>query len=223
MVKRAFLSWSGGKDSSWALHVLRSTPDVEVAGLVCTVTETFDRVAIHGVRRALVEAQAASAGIPLRVVPLPYPCPNERYEAAMLQFAREARDEGATHLAFGDLFLEDVRRYREALFRDTGLGLLSPIWGRNTRSLADEMVAAGLRARLSCIDPKRVPRDWAGRRFDAALLEELPAGVDACAENGEFHTFAYAGPMFSQSISLRVGEIVERDGFVYADLLPGSS
>jgi uncharacterized protein (TIGR00290 family) len=223
MRKRAFLSWSGGKDSAWALHVLRATADVEIVGLVCTVTEEFDRVAIHGVRRALVEAQAASAGIPLRIVPLPYPCPNERYEQAMLEFARDAREEGVTHLAFGDLFLEDVRRYREALFRDSGLGLLFPLWRRETQQLAAEMVAAGLRARLSCIDPKHVPRSWAGRIFDAALLEELPAGVDACAEYGEFHTFAYAGPMFASSISVRLGEIVERDGFVYADLLAKSS
>lgn len=220
MRKRVFLSWSSGKDSAWALHVLRAAADVEVAGLVCTVTEEFDRVAMHGVRRALLGAQARAAGLPLRIVPLPYPCPNERYEAAMRAFAEVAVGEGVTHLAFGDLFLEDVRRYREALFREAGLGLLFPLWGRDTWALAEEMTAAGLRARIICVDPKQAPREWAGRLFDADFVRAIPPGIDACAENGEFHTFAFEGPMFSGAIRACLGEIVERDGFVFADLLP---
>ncbi len=218
--KRTFLSWSSGKDSAWALHALRADPGVEVVGLVCSVTEAFNRVAMHGVRCSLVEAQARAAGLPLRVVSLPYPCPNERYEAAMLDFAAEATAGGASHLAFGDLFLEDVRRYREALFRRTGLELLFPLWGCDTRALAAEMTAAGLRARITCVDPARVPREWAGALFDAAFASAMPPGIDPCAENGEFHTFAFDGPMFSGPIRVRTGEVVERDGFVYADLLP---
>jgi uncharacterized protein (TIGR00290 family) len=220
MHKRAFLSWSSGKDSAWALHVLRATADVEVVGLVSTVTEAFDRVAIHGVRRSLLEAQARAAGLPLRVVPLPYPCSNARYEEAMRAFAAQALHEGATHLAFGDLFLEDVRRYRETLFDDTGLELLFPLWGRNTRSLARDMVAAGLRARVVSVDPKQAPREWAGALFDAAFVQAIPPHVDPCAENGEFHTFAFDGPMFSRPVRMAPGEVVERDGFVFADLLP---
>jgi uncharacterized protein (TIGR00290 family) len=220
MGKRVYLSWSCGKDSAWALHVLRAAADVEILGLVCTVTEAFDRVAIHGVRRALLEAQAHAAGLPLRVVPLPYPCSNALYEEAMRAFATQALNEGATHLAFGDLFLEDVRRNREALFRDTGLELLFPLWGRDTRSLAMDMVAAGLRAWVVCVDPKQAPREWAGALFDSAFVQAIPPHVDACAENGEFHTFTFDGPMFSRPIRANRGEVVERDGFVFADALP---
>jgi uncharacterized protein (TIGR00290 family) len=218
--KRTFLSWSSGKDSAWALHVLRAAADVEVVGLVCTVTEAFERVAMHGVRRSLLESQARAAGLPLRVVPLPYPCPNARYEEAMRAFAAQALGEGATHLAFGDLFLQDVRRYREALFHDTGLGLLFPLWGRDTHALAAEMTAAGLRAWIVCVDPRQAPRQWAGALFDSAFARTIPPPIDPCAENGEFHTFACEGPMFSQPIHATPGEVVERDGFVFADLLP---
>jgi uncharacterized protein (TIGR00290 family) len=220
MRKRVYFSWSSGKDSAWALHVLRAAAEVEIIGLVSTVTEAFDRVAIHGVRRALLEAQAQSAGLPLRVVPLPYPCSNDIYEEAMRAFAAQAVSEGATHLAFGDLFLEDVRRYREALFRNTGLELLFPLWGRDTRALAMDMASAGLRAWVVCVDPKQAPREWAGALFDAAFAQAIPPHVDPCAENGEFHTFAFDGPMFSRPIRVRRGEVVERDGFVFADLLP---
>jgi len=220
MAKRVYLSWSSGKDSAWALHALRAAADVEIVGLVCTVTQAFDRVAIHGVRRPLVEAQAQAAGLPLRVVPLPYPCPNALYEEAMRGFAAQALNEGATHLAFGDLFLEDVRRHREALFRGTGLELLFPLWGRETRALAANMAAAGLRAWVVCVDPKQAPREWAGALFDSAFAQAIPPHIDPCAENGEFHTFAFDGPMFSRPIRARPGEVVERDGFVFADLLP---
>ncbi|MDW8468745.1 MAG: ATP-binding protein [Burkholderiales bacterium] len=219
MAKRVILSWSSGKDSAWALHVLRADPNVQLLGLVCTLNEAFDRVAMHGVRRALVEAQARAAGLPLRVLPLPWPCPNETYEAAMRAFARAAAREGATHLAFGDLYLDDVRRYRERLLEGTGLRPLFPLWGRETRALAAEMTAAGLRARIVCVDPRQAPREWAGRLYDPAFVAALPPAVDACGERGEFHTFAFAGPMFSEPVAARAGDTIERDGFVWADLL----
>jgi uncharacterized protein (TIGR00290 family) len=220
MGKRVYLSWSSGKDSAWALHVLRATAGVEILGLVSTVNEAFDRVAMHGVRRSLLESQARASGLPLHVVPLPHPCSNALYEKAMLAFAAQARNEGATHLAFGDLFLEDVRRYREALFRNTGLELLFPLWGRGTRALAMDMVAAGVRARVVCVDPKQAPREWAGALFDSAFVQAIPPHVDPCAEKGEFHTFAFDGPMFSRAIRVKCGEVLEREGFVFADLLP---
>lgn len=219
MHKRVYLSWSSGKDSAWALEVLRADPGVELLGLVCTVTEAFDRVAMHGVRRALLEEQARAAGLPLRVLPLPYPCSNEHYEAAMRSFVAEVVREGATHLAFGDLFLEDVRRYREALLAGTGLDPLFPLWGRDTRALAADMTAAGLRAWIVCVDPRQAPREWAGRIYDPAFVAAVPPEVDPCGERGEFHTFAFAGPMFRAPIAARAGEVVERDGFVFADLL----
>lgn len=202
--------------------MLRADPETEVVGLVAALTERFDRGAMHGVRRELIEAQALAAGLPLRLVPLPYPCPNERYEAAMRAFAEAAAGAGVTHLAFGDLLLEEVRRYREALLRETGLDPLFPLWGRDTRALAREMTAAGLRARIVCVDPRQAPREWAGRLFDADFVRAMPPGIDPCAERGEFHTFACEGPMFSRAIGTRLGRIVERDGFVFADLLPGS-
>ncbi len=220
MRSRVWLSWSSGKDSAWALQTLRADPEVEVAGLVCTLTRDFDRVSMHGVRRALVEAQARAAALALRFVELPYPCPNERYEEAMRAFAEEVRRQGATHLAFGDLFLEDVRRYREALFAASGLGLLFPLWGRDTRALAEEATAAGLRARIVCVDPRQAPGEWAGALYDAEFVRRIPPEVDACAERGEFHTFAFAGPMFEREIALRAGVVLERDGFVFADFLP---
>ena len=219
MTKRVMLSWSSGKDSAWTLHALRKAPGVELAGLFTTVNAEFDRVAMHAVRRELLEAQAASAGLPLATIPIPYPCPNEAYEAAMAAFVGEAKRRGVTHFAFGDLFLEDVRRYREAKLAGTGIEPLFPLWGRPTRALAGEMVEGGLRAFITCVDPRLAPREWAGRPFDRAFLEALPEGVDPCAERGEFHTFACAGPMFERPVPVRVGRIVERDGFVFADLL----
>jgi uncharacterized protein (TIGR00290 family) len=215
------LSWSSGKDSAWALHVLRARPDVQVAGLVTTINEAFDRVAMHGVRRRLVEAQAAAAGLPLWTVPLPWPCPNAVYEERMADLVRRARGEGITHMAFGDLFLEDIRAYRVRQLAGTGIEPLFPIWTSpdQTRNLAAAMLAAGLRATLTCVDPRRLGPSFAGRAFDDALLVELPPGVDPCGENGEFHTFCQAGPMFERPIAVRVGERIERDGFWFADLL----
>ena len=214
------LAWSSGKDSAWSLHVLRQRPDVEVVSLLTTVSEAHDRVAMHAVRRVLLEAQARAAGLPLTTVRIPSPCSNEQYERAMGAAVASAREEGVRAVAFGDLFLEDVRRYRERQMAPTGLDLLFPLWGRPTGVLAREMLEGGLRARITCVDPRLLPRSFAGRAFDADLLRDLPAGVDPCGENGEFHTFAWDGPMFSSPVRVRGGEIVERDGFVFADLLP---
>jgi uncharacterized protein (TIGR00290 family) len=219
-MKKILLSWSGGKDSAWALHVLRKSGEFEVAGLLTTVNETFNRVAIHGFREELLERQSEAAGLPLWKVPLPFPCSNEEYEARMAVVCDRAVREGFTRIAFGDLFLEEIRAYRVAKLAGTGLEPVFPIWGIPTDELAAEMMAAGLRARLTCVDPRKVPAEFAGREWDAELLKELPAGVDPCGENGEFHSFAYAGPMFREAIRVSLGEWVERDGFCYADLLP---
>ena len=217
---KLLLAWSSGKDSAYALHVLRCQPDVEVAGLLTTLNETHDRVAMHAVRRSLLQAQAEAVGLPLHLVPIPYPCPNENYEAAMGQALALARKRGIEGVAFGDLFLEDVRRYREERMASTGLAPAFPLWGRDTRALAEEMIDVGLRARISCVDPRVLPASFAGREFDRDLLDALPPGVDPCGENGEFHTFAWAGPMFTRPVPVRTGDVVERDGFVFADLLP---
>jgi len=217
---KTLVSWSSGKDSAWMLHVLRQQPDVEPAGLVTTINAEFDRVAMHAVRRTLLEAQADAAGLPLHVLPIPYPCPNETYEAIMGAFIAEQAARGVKAMAFGDLFLQDIRRYREAKLAGTGIAPVFPIWGIDTARLARDMIAGGLQARITCVDPAKLPRSFAGRAFDAALLAELPAGIDPCGENGEFHSFACAGPMFSRSIPVEAGEISTRDGFVFCDLIP---
>jgi uncharacterized protein (TIGR00290 family) len=218
---KAWLAWSSGKDSAWSLHVLRQSAEVDVVGLLTTVNEEFDRVAMHGVRRSLLQAQADALGLPLVVVPLPHPCSNEAYEAAMEKAVERARGEGVEAFAFGDLFLEDIRRYREERLQGTGLRPLFPLWGRPTGALAKEMVAGGLRARVVTLDPRRLPPSLAGHEFDRAFLDGLPSGVDPCGENGEFHTLAWDGPIFSRPLALRAGEVVERDGFVFADFRPG--
>jgi uncharacterized protein (TIGR00290 family) len=217
---RALLSWSSGKDSAWSLAVLRARGDVEVVGLVTTLNEAFDRVAMHGVRAELLRAQADAAGLPLWSVPLPWPCSNERYEALMSAVVARAREAGITVMAFGDLFLEDIRLYREKQLAGTGLTPAFPLWGVPTDVLAREMIAGGLRARLTCVDPRQLAPGFAGREFDEALLADLPASVDPCGERGEFHSFAYAGPMFQRPVAIRTGEVVTRDGFVFADILP---
>ncbi|HEU4697617.1 MAG TPA: hypothetical protein VFS40_00400 [Gemmatimonadales bacterium] len=218
---RVLLSWSSGKDSAWALHRLRATGEVEVGGLVTTVNAAAGRVAMHAVRETLLRAQAAAAELPLVTVPIPSPCSNEEYERAFGAALAQAGAQGVTAVAFGDLFLEDVRAYRERQVRAAGLAPLFPLWGEDTAALARTMLAAGLAARLTCIDPRVLSRESAGRAFDAALLAALPAGVDPCGERGEFHTFCHAGPMFAREIPVTVGEVVERDGFVFADLLGG--
>ncbi len=220
MRTRTLVSWSCGKDAAWTLHTLRQQETVEVAGLLCVVNAVHGRSAMHAVRESLIEAQAAAAGVPLRKVFIPSPCPNEAYETAMAEALDGARADGIASVAFGDLFLEDVRRYREDRMRGTGIEPIFPLWGRDTRTLAREMIAGGLRAHLTCIDPRHLPRTFAGRPFDDALLDELPPGVDPCGEKGEFHTCVVAGPMFRRTVAARPGETVERDGFVFADLIP---
>ncbi len=215
---KAWVSWSSGKDSAWALHLLRQQGEFDVVALLTTVNTAYGRVAMHAVRESVLEAQAAAVGLPLIKVPIPSPCPNETYEAAMSEAMRRALAEGVTHVAFGDLFLEDVRRYREEKLARTGIAPIFPLWAMDTAQLAREMVAAGLHAILTCLDPKKMSRDFAGRSFDAALLAQLPHGVDPCGENGEFHTCVHAGPMFHRPLAVAVGETVERDGFVFTDV-----
>ena len=218
-MKRILLSWSSGKDSAWSLHVLRQRGEYEVVGLLTTFNAEADRVAMHAVRRELVERQAAAAGLPLWGVPLPWPCSNEQYEALMAEACAKAVREGIEGVAFGDLFLEDVRAYRENQMAKTGLEPIFPVWGLPTVELAREMIASGLRAKLTCIDTGKLDRSFAGREFDARLLGELPDGVDPCGERGEFHSFVYAGPMFDSSIEISVGETVVREQFVFTDLM----
>jgi uncharacterized protein (TIGR00290 family) len=221
--KRTLLSWSSGKDSAWMLHVLRGRPDIEVAGLFTTVHEEAAEVAVHAVPVALLDAQARAAGLPLHKVPVPRPCPNAAYEEAIAAFVRQTKLDGVTHLAFGDLFLEDIRRYREKQFAASGVEPIFPLWGLPTRPLAEEMAACGLRAWIVCVDSKQAPREWAGRVFDAAFVAAVPEGIDPCGERGEFHTFAFAGPMFGEPIKAGVAGIVERAGFVYAQLRGGEA
>ena len=218
MRRKLLLSWSSGKDSAWALHLLRCQSQYEVVGLLTTLNAAFDRVAMHSTRRALVEAQADAAGLPLITVPLPWPCSNEQYESAMREACDTAVAHGIEAMAFGDLFLEDIRRYRIEKLAGTGLEPVFPLWGLDTRQLAEEMIAGGLRARIVCVDPRKLPAAFAGRAFDADFLRDLPAGVDPCGENGEFHSAVYAGPMFREAIPVETGEVIERDGFVFADV-----
>jgi uncharacterized protein (TIGR00290 family) len=217
---KILLSWSSGKDSAWALHLLNRTYPGCVSALLTTVNSEADRVAMHGVRRELVEAQARAAKLPLLQVSIPQPCPNDVYEARMRDACAGAVSEGFTHVAFGDLFLEDVRRYREERLTGTGLTPLFPLWSIPTTVLAREMIAAGVRTRLSVVDTRVLDASFAGREFDESLLRDLPPGVDPCGENGEFHTFAYAGPMFDAPLDIETGEVVLRDPFVFIDLCP---
>ena len=218
-MKRILLSWSSGKDSAWSLQVLRQRGEYEVVGLLTTFNGEADRVAMHAVRRELVERQAAAAGLPLWAVPLPWPCSNEQYEALMAQTCAKAVAEGIEGVAFGDLFLEDVRAYREKQMKDTRLDPIFPVWGLPTSALAQEMIASGTRAKLTCIDTKKLDRSFAGREFDQALLAALPEDVDPCGERGEFHSFVYAGPMLNALVPVSVGATVVRDQFVFADLI----
>jgi uncharacterized protein (TIGR00290 family) len=217
--KKTLLSWSGGKDSAWALHTLRQNPEYQVAALLTTVNERFGRVVIHGFREELLDLQGASVGLPIWKIPLPYPCSNADYESRMKTVCARAVDEGFEAVAFGDLFLEDIRAYRIQHLAGTGLEPVFPIWGIPTDRLAQQMVAAGLRAHITCLDPRHLPASFCGRVFNADFLADLPSSVDPCGERGEFHSFAYAGPMFSQPISVEHTHNVEREGFVYGDLV----
>jgi uncharacterized protein (TIGR00290 family) len=222
MLKRVLLSWSSGKDSAWTLHVLRRLPGVEIVGLVTTFNEAADRVAMHAVRRDLVAAQAARTRLSLRPVWLPWPCSNDDYERKMREILQQAHVDGVTHMAFGDLFLQDVRDYRIHLLSGTGIEPLFPLWctPSETGALARQLLEGGLRAVLTCIDPRQCDERFIGRSFDPDLLGELPPSVDPCGERGEFHTFCTDGPMFDAPIVVEVGAIVCRDGFCFADLLP---
>lgn len=218
---KALVSWSSGKDCAWALHQVRLQGELELVGLLSTFNEVAGRVAMHGVRQELAQIQAQALNLPLRAIPLPWPCSNEEYEARMGAAVAQARADGVTHMVFGDLFLEDIRAYRVEKLAGTGITPVFPLFGSDTRALAQEMVRAGLRAHLACVDSAQLDPRFAGRVFDETLLAELPEGVDPCGERGEFHTFCTAGPMFSQPIPVKLGEVVNRSGFVYADLLPG--
>jgi uncharacterized protein (TIGR00290 family) len=218
--KRTLLSWSSGKDSAWALHILRQDPDIDVVGLFSTYNQAFDRVAMHGVRIDLVRRQAEHVGLPIHLIPIPHPCTDDEYAAIMEDFVERARQEGIDCFAFGDLLLDDVRRYREEKLADTGIEPLFPLSGTPTGELSREMVSGGLRAIVACLDPQHLSAELAGHAYDASFLDRLPAGVDPCGENGEFHTFAFDGPVFRQSVGISVGETVSRDGFVFTDLLP---
>ena len=217
---KALLSWSSGKDSAWMLYTLQQDPTIELCSLVTTINHEFQRVAMHGVRRELLELQAQAADLPLTIIELPYPCSNADYESRMGAFVEHALADGIECMAFGDLFLEDIRRYREDKLANTGIQPIFPLWGQNTRQLAEQMLDKGLKAYLTCVDPTKLASRWAGSLFSAELLNQLPTSVDPCGEYGEFHTFAVDGPMFRQPITVRTGDIVERDGFVFADLLP---
>ena len=217
-MKRTLLSWSSGKDSAWSLYLLRQQNEHEIVGLLTTFNQAANRVAMHAVRRSLVEAQARTAGIPLWDVDLPQPCSNEDYESIMKQTCKAAVQSGIECIAFGDLFLTDIRAYREKQLENSGLQPIFPVWGTPTAKLAHSMIKSGVHAKLTCVDPKRLSPEFVGREFDEQLLSDLPPEVDPCGENGEFHTFVYAGPMFGHNLSVEVGEIVSRDGFVFADL-----
>ncbi|MEP0708305.1 MAG: ATP-binding protein [Parvibaculum sp.] len=217
---KAILSWSSGKDAAFALHEVRRTGAAEIAALLTTVNETHERVAMHGVRDRLLDLQAEAAGLPLIKVPIPHPCPNGIYEERMAAAMARVKADGIAHVVFGDLFLEDVRAYREERLARVEMTALFPLWGRNTGDLAREMIASGMVAHLACVDPSQVPAGLSGRRFDRELLAELPETADPCGENGEFHTVVTAGPMFAHAIDVKIGETVTREGFVYTDVIP---
>ncbi|HXJ35686.1 MAG TPA: ATP-binding protein [Candidatus Eisenbacteria bacterium] len=220
---RAIVAWSSGKDSAFALYEARRAATIDVVGVLTTVTEGFGRIAMHGVREEVLARQVAALGLPVVRVGIPNPCPNAAYEAAMTQGLVQARELGATHVVFGDLFLADIRAYREARLAEVGMHPVFPLWGRDTGALAREMIDAGLEARIVCVDPRRLDRSFAGRRFDRAFLDALPGDVDPCGENGEFHTVVTAGPMFARPIAVTMGDVVERDGFVFADVVPAGA
>lgn len=217
---KALIAWSSGKDSAWALHEARRLAELDIVGALTTVTDSFQRVSMHGVREALLRAQCEAAGLPQIIVRIPYPCPDEIYEREMAAAIADVKARGVTHIIFGDLFLQDIRAYREKQLAGTGITPVFPLWLQPTAALARAMIDGGVEAHLAVVDLKKLPASFAGRRFDAALLSEFPAGIDACGENGEFHTFVSAGPMLARKIPVRVGETVERDGFAFADLLP---
>jgi uncharacterized protein (TIGR00290 family) len=219
-VNKTMLSWSSGKDSAWALHTMRQDSGIVVDGLFCTINQEFERVAMHAVRVALLQQQADSIGLPIQLIPIPHPCSNADYARIMGEFVARENARGVTVFAFGDLFLEDIREYREKALSETGITPIFPIWGMDTRVLATTMLDSGLRAQITCVDPSQLAPEFSGREYDADFLRDLPPGVDPCGENGEFHSFAFAGPMFGHEVKIKVGETTTRDKFVFTDLLP---
>jgi uncharacterized protein (TIGR00290 family) len=217
------MAWSSGKDCAWALHLVRQSGELEIVGLLTTISDSFQRISMHGVREALLEAQAAALGLPLHSVRIPTPCPAELYDNLMRASLTQAKAEGVSSVMFGDLFLEDVRAYREARLREVDMTACFPLWKMDTATLARRMIKGGLQAIITCVDLNQAPRKIIGRAYDEALLASLPASVDPCGENGEFHTFVWDGPMFPRPIDVEAGEVVERDGFVFLDLLPRDS
>lgn len=219
MKRKTLLAWSSGKDSAWALQLLKQQPDIDVVGLFCTVNEEFNRVAMHAVRVELLRQQAQSVGLPLDIIEIPNPCSNQDYEQRMRAFVDKAKQADIKCFAFGDLFLEDIRKYREKNLKGTGIEPIFPVWGVATEKLSQGMIVGGLRARITCIDPKHMPEELVGREYNESFLRDLPQGVDPCGENGEFHSFVFDGPMFRYPLNITVGEVVHRDGFVFCDLL----
>ena len=220
MKRKTLMSWSSGKDSAWALHKLQQNPEIDLVGLFCTVNKEFDRVAMHGVRVDLLQRQANSIGLPLQIIEIPNPCNNAEYEQIMGQFVDGAKSDNIDYFAFGDLFLEDVRNYREEKLKDSGIKAIFPIWGTPTDKLSREMIDSGLRTVITCINPKQTPKEFIGREFDDSFLDSLPETIDPCGENGEFHSFVFDGPMFNEKIEIVVGDVVQRDDFIFVDVLP---
>lgn len=218
MKKRVMMSWSSGKDSAWALYQLLQDPNIEVVGIFTTINKTFERVAMHAVRVELLKMQAKCLNLPLTIIELPFPCSNEQYQKVMGEFVDKVKNDNIDAMAFGDLFLQDIKDYRISNLQGTGIEAIFPIWGKDTKELAIEMIASDVKTVLTCVDPKQLSPNFAGRKFDQSLLSELPKNVDPCGENGEFHSFVYDGPMFNSPIAIEIGETVERDGFVFTDL-----
>ncbi|GMR07480.1 MAG: ATPase [Gammaproteobacteria bacterium] len=220
---RTLVSWSSGKDSAWALHKLQQNPGIDLVGLFCTVNKEFARVAMHGVRVELLHKQAKSIGLPLEIIEIPHPCTNAEYEEIMGRFIEKAKKDNIEYFAFGDLFLEDVRNYREEKLKGSGIKPVFPIWGIPTDALLREMISGGLKMVITCINPKQAPKEFAGKEFDESFLDSMPSNIDPCGENGEFHSFVFDGPMFKEKINIIVGDIVHRDNFVFADIIAGSN
>ena len=220
MNKRTLLSWSSGKDSAWALHLIRQDPMIELMGLFTVINQKYNRVSMHGTRLELLQQQAKAAGAPLQTINLPDPCTNEQSDAIMRQFVMESAAKGIECMAFGDLFLHDIRQYREDQLRGTGIEPIFPLWGTPTRELAEQMLSAGLEAYVSSVDLKKLPSRSAGRKWSRELIAEFPQDCDPCGENGEIHTVVVGGPIFQKTVPTVVGEIVERNGFAYADIIP---
>ncbi len=218
-MKKVLLSWSSGKDSAWALYILQQMQEIELVGLFSTYNQEFNRIAMHSTRLELVKMQAKNTGLPIDLIPIPFPCSNEDYERIMGDFIEGVKEKGITHIAFGDLFLEDIRQYRIDKLAGTGIEPIFPIWGIPTHELSSKMLASGLRAQITCIDPKQIPEEFAGLEYNLDYIERLPESVDPCGENGEFHSFAFAGPMFKEPIPIEVGETITRDGFIFTDVM----